>query len=200
MTRNNRRGANRPRNTPLPVEVMKPQDTLTRRRVDRQLALMASSESDTVILVNRVINLALLTTPQPATFSYSFITGSDEFGSLAQQFRTFRIADVKYDIYDVNPSVPATAYWSTFHTGGGATVVPGPDDVLDRPDSVIIPPGEGKATLLWHGQTFDERGFQETGGFLDYGGLNAYVYGAATTAPQKYVVIAKAIVHFRGRF
>jgi len=161
---------------------------------------MSSSESDTVILVNRVVNFALLTTNQPATLSYSFITGSDEFASLSQQFRTFRIADVRYEIYDVNPSIPATAYWSTFHTGGGATIVPGPDDVLDRPDSAIIPPGEGKVTLLWHGQTFDERGFQETATFLDYGGLNAYVYGAASAAPQKFVVIAKAIVHFRGRF
>lgn len=85
----------------------------------------------------------------------------DEFTSFSAQFQTFRIRAIRYDIYDINPSLSTVGWFSTFHDEFRADAQPvfSQRNVIDGPDSQIVPPGTGKLTLYWRAKGILENGF-----------------------------------------
>lgn len=132
--------------------------------------------------------------------SFNEAVNTDDFISISQQYQEFRIRAIQYKIYDLQPSSAATInYWSTFHQIGGDVPV-GVQDVVDRPDSRVIPPGEGRVMLAWVAHGIPEMSFQSTvTAATSYGGLSYYLSPSNVITGVKYSVIAKFIVDFRGR-
>lgn len=175
-------------------------------KMERQLNHLISSESQITVLCAGTYALDVSTAaPINQIYGWAEVRATDDFISMRAQFNTYRVRSVRYDIYDINPSLSANGFFSTFHEvyNPGGVPVYSFSDVVDGPDSQLVPPGTGKARLTWTGHTTLERGFQDTTPDSDalspdFGGLRASVF-QGTTAGSKYRVVMKAIVDFRGR-
>lgn len=173
-------------------------------KVDRILSQLQTTQSQIRVLCTSTDTFQL-NTSGPGTFVASgvYIRGSDDFTSMAAQFQEYRIAAVRYDIYDINPALVGQVVFSTWHD-----VIPGAvttptfsfNQVIDGPDSQVIPPGTGKISFTWMAKGSMENEFQtdDTSGWQDFGGLRGASL-TSTAAGVKYQVITKAIVDFRGR-
>lgn len=132
--------------------------------------------------------------------AFGELVNTDDFTSLAQQYQEFRVRAIQFKIYDLQPTSPATInYWSTFHQVGG-DVPTGIQDVVDRPDSRVVSPGDGRAMLAWAAHGTPEMTFQSTSvNYAGLGGLSYYLSPSNVITGAKYSVVAKFIVDFRGR-
>lgn len=130
--------------------------------------------------------------------SYANLQTSDEFVSFAGQYQEFRVRAIRFDIYDLQPNLPApTNFWATYHS---ITTPPfGIEDVIDRPDSRTIAPGTGMTSLAWVAHGIPEMAFQPNTGGQDLGGLVLYIGSAGSPSSNRYNVVTKYIVDFRGR-
>lgn len=174
-------------------------------KMDRVLSSIQNSHSQIRILCQDSFTLSTSATAGGGA-SYTGVTvrNTDDFASVRQQFETYRITMIRFDIYDINAAIPTVGYFSTFHdvipnTGAITWTLA---SVLDGPDSQAVPPGTGKISLIWRATGTSENQFQTTADNLapvvDYGGLRLYL-NAASVAGAKYLVAIKAVVDFRGR-
>lgn len=175
-------------------------------KFDRVASQLQNSHSQTTIMVSDEFTIGVQTTTINSILAGSQVRVMDDFSSMAAQFQTFRIKRIRFDIYDTNPSLSASAYWSTFHDVNttNSQYVPTFGAVVDAPDSQIIPPGSGKVSLIWTAKGTEENTFQSTNNTtpapLDFGGLRYNITGLpGVSSNTKYQVIVKAIVDFRGR-
>lgn len=132
--------------------------------------------------------------------AFGELLATDDFTSFAAQYQEFRVRAIRFDIYNIQPNVQGLVnYWSTFHQIGGSVPV-GAEDVMDRPDSRSITPGDGKITLCWVAHGIPEMSFSSVTGNPGFGGLSYYV-SPTSGAPigSQYTILAKYIVDFRGR-
>jgi hypothetical protein len=174
--------------------------------VDRVISQLQNSHSFTTLLCTETFNLSTASssgTDRLAISTTASVVGSDDFQSMAQQFATFRVRCVRYDVYDVNASVPVTSGFSTYHDSTEPNSVRPAltlAAVLDSPDSQVVPPGMGKISLFWRAKGTLENEFQSlvSGEYLDYGGLRG-VLSSQTLSTLKYQIVFKAVVDFRGR-
>lgn len=175
-------------------------------KFDRVLGQLQNSHSQVRILCNLSYSLPVSTSGGDASTASTGVNirASDDFISMAQQFETYRIKMVRYDIYDINQSISAYSMFSTFHDENSTYPPPATfQQVIDSPDSTTVPPGMGKVSLLWTAKGSTENQFQTTltnGNVtpVDFGGLRG-VIGTGTSAGSKFMIVAKAIVDFRGR-
>lgn len=174
-------------------------------KMDRVLSELQNSHSQVRILAADSFTLSTGTTGGlPGSFTGITIRNTDDFASLRQQFETYRITMIRFDVYDINAAVPTVGYFSTFHdvTPNSSAITWTLASVLDGPDSQAVPPGSGKISLVWKATGTFENQFQSTSDaqapVVDFGGLRYYLNAAATAAP-KYLVAIKAVVDFRGR-
>jgi len=131
--------------------------------------------------------------------AFGELLSTDDFISMAQQYQEFRVKGIQFRIYDIQPNSPATInFWSTFHQVGG-DVPTGLADIVDRPDSRAISPGDGRAQLSWLAHGIPEMAFQPVVAPPGLGGLSYYLSPSNTITGGKYEIIAKFIVDFRGR-
>lgn len=174
--------------------------------IDRTITSLQASQQQVRLLCEDSYAINTSTTAFAGNLSHSQIKLFDEFASIFQQFETYRITAVRYDIYDLVPTNTGSYTWfSTFHDQYVANAQPvfNQGNVIDGPDSLMVPPGTGKVTLYWRAKGTQEREFQSADdastNFVtqDYGGLRYYSTSGTTGA--KYQVITKAIVDFRGR-
>jgi len=176
-------------------------------RVERMLAQLQNSHSQIRVLCSETFNQNTQTAAYVSTFSGSNVRSTDDFQSFAQQFETYRIMAIRFDVYDVQPGNPTPVFLSTWHDEILYNAVPSftQANVLDGPDSQLVGPGAGKATLTWFAKGSTETGFQSdlaASAPLDFGGIRvAAAIGASgfTTNSPKLQVIMKAVVDFRGR-
>lgn len=129
---------------------------------------------------------------------FTELEGTDDWASFTGQYTEFRVVGMQFRIFDNQPSAPAINLWATFHQQGG-TVPTGVNDVVDRVDARVVPPGTGWVELVWaaHGQP--EMEFQSVTNYTGYGGLVYNINPATTLTGTKYQIIAKFVVDFRGR-
>jgi len=167
-------------------------------RLDRQIKQLAQSQGDIVVLINSAFSLDATATDATTRYSFAQIVAADEFTSFSAQFQKFRVAGIRFDIYDINTASIVNAFFGTYHDGN-VTSQPAitQQNIIDAPDSLAIPPGTGKASLYWTPSGTDEYDFQAVGNYFDFGGLGAFLSGA--TAAIKFRIVMKAVVHFRGR-
>lgn len=172
-------------------------------RLDRILAQQQNSHSQTRVVCGDTYTITPTASAQSGLVTGATIKLTDDFVSLANQFETFRITAVRFDIYDINPGNIAASAWSTFHdtTTGSYSGFP-LNQVVDGADAQIVPIGTGKISFTWMAHGTEEAGFQSTTntGTVDFGGLRYSVgAGSAATQQQKFQIIMKAVVDFRGR-
>jgi len=173
-------------------------------RVDRILSQLQNTHGQIRMLCTNTDSFAVNTTgPGSSYYSGSYIRNSDDFVSIAQQFEEYRITAIRFDVYDIAPSVPAQVAFSTWHDVIPSTTTPisySFAQVIDAPDSQFVPPGTGKISFTWMAKGSTENEFQsdDTTGWSDFGGLRVYGMTASSNA-TKYQIVTKAIVDFRGR-
>jgi len=206
------KSSNRKRNTtrgngPQPVVIVQESNAQDTMRFDRVMTALTQSQSLIDLLVDDQFSIDVSSTISPGvglTYNFVNIVATDDFQSLLQQYNLFRVKGIRFDIYDTNPNTGSgTAFFSTYHVAGGQTQnMPALNDVVDGPDSGIVPPGQGKLSLTWMSKDIHERDFQATaspGAYTNYGGLRAYVTQGTTATTARWRVIVKAHVQFRGR-
>jgi len=174
--------------------------------VDRCISSFQNSHSSTSLLLEDSFAINTAATATNAILAGFQVRLFDDFVSLAQQFETCRIRAYRFDIYDTNPSNTSSYAWfSSFHDSYASNSQPvfTAANVIDGPDSLIVPPGTGKASVYWRAHGTQELSFQTTDDAgvatppLDFGGLRYSL--SAGTAGSKYQILVKAIVDFRGR-
>lgn len=174
--------------------------------IERCIAQLQNSHSAMAVLVQGgfLINTsATASTVISGTTTHYNIRGDDDFVSFAQQYNTYRIRAIRFDVYDTASGIIVDSAFSTIHDQTVTYPAPTKQDVLDAPDSQVVPPGTGKISLFWRAKGTLENQFQtcDLGTATvpqDFGGLRYYVTNATTSA-QKYQVIFKAVIDFRGR-
>lgn len=173
-------------------------------KVDRQIAAIKNSESQTRVVIGDVFDVGIPTGADLST-SYTFdsILNTDDFASLAAQYNLFRVVSIKFDIYDTNPSVSAYNNWGVWHDNyEGAAPAFTRANIADLPDSRVLSGGTGQTSLYWvaHGPLEHQFNSSTTTGspVQKYGGLKYYV-GLGGAAVPKYTVQVHAVVDFRGR-
>jgi len=174
-------------------------------KIDRIISQLHTSESQVRVLCDTGNLVSLTSGDQFTLYDTAFVRNSDDFVSLAQQFQLYRVMAIKVDIYDIVPAVAGANGGSTFHATYATPPVFSFNNIVDGPDFRVVPPGMGKTTLYWSAHTLNERGFQPTASSAltgasptDYGGIRFYA-GAGTSGTNKYQIVVKAVVDFRGR-
>jgi hypothetical protein len=175
--------------------------------VDRCISSLQNSHSQVSVLLEDAFTISSGTSVTNAILAGPQIALFDDFVSLSSQFETFRIRAIRFDIYDINPGVSINAFWSTFHDQftAGAQPVFTQANVVDGPDSAIVPPGTGKITLYWRAKGTLENQFVTNDSSSVavptqyFGGLR-YGIASSASATAKWQVIVKAVVDFRGRY
>lgn len=204
MARTNNRGRSG-KNTVQNVRVLDEYAGQDGARIERMLGSLQNSHSQIRVLCSSPILLVTTTAGYVSSSSGASIRLSDDFVSIAQQFETYRITAIQYDVYDINTGNVATGFFSTWHdnVANGAIASFTEGNVIDAPDSQLVPPGTGKISLSWVAKGTLENTFQATANQgenpRDFGGLR-YSISGGSDAVTKYRVILKAIVDFRGRF
>lgn len=205
MTNRPRHRTQQGKNTVQNVRVVDPLAGSDGLKVDRQLAAIHSSSNHVQVLCSQFNDLAVTATEQLGIIGWSQVALFDDFQSLVQQFNTYRVRSVRFDVYDIAASSVGSGMFSTFHDQytAGAQPVFSFSEVVDGSDASYIPPGTGKVSFTWVGHTSVEKGYYDTqppteSVRQDFGGLRFVVPGGTAT-PAKYRIITKAIVDFRGR-
>lgn len=168
-------------------------------KCQRLLQAYNSSEGQIRVVCGVRQQLAATDTVLASALGFASLSTSDDFVSFTAQYREFRVRAIRFDIYDINAiGNPTLNYWATFHTIGGA-INTGQEDVIDRPDSRTIAPGDGKTTLAWVAHSIPEMGFQAVDNFNGLGGLCYNVQSTAASTQPRYQIVAKFVVDFRAR-
>jgi len=171
-------------------------------KIDRTISYMRNFESSVTVLCKSSFRLnTSTTTALSADWSYPQIAATDEFISLSQQFNTFKVKSMKFEIFHTNPTATGATAISTVHADVAAAL---PStwtteaSVTDAPDALYLQPGSGKETLYWNANGTGELQYQDVNNFHNKGGFRAY--SDQTTSVQLIgIVIATAVVTFRGR-
>lgn len=198
-TRKGGRGAQR--NSPMPVFVVPSDSSHDAKKVNNQIQALKEAGSTTRVLFTLEFPIGTLTSgPNENILDWANIRGDTDWGAFAQQYLTYRVVAIKYDVYDINPANTATGIFGTYHIGNPAAqpAYTGKLHVLDSPDSREVPPGSGKESFYWKGIGPREQAWYNTGDTDTFGGLRFSVGTAASSAP-KYSVIQTAVIDFRGR-
>jgi len=203
MARSNRRGKVSRRNRITNVRLADASAGPEGLRVDRMIQAVQQSESQIRCLVGDIVDLSATTTGGVGFYDINNLLGTDEFNSLIQQWQTYRVTAIKYDIYDVNSGVAVLNNWSTFHDDyNGSPAAQTRANVADGPDSRTLSVGAGQTTLYWVAHGVEENRFQadSTSGAAAqrFGGLRYYI-GSAGAVTTKYQLVVHAVVDFRGR-
>jgi hypothetical protein len=173
-------------------------------RVDRMISSLKESESQCRIMTGSTLDFSTPTTADAlGSFGFDEIFASDDFSTMIQQWNLFRVSAIKFDIYDINPTVAVNNTWGVWHDNyEGAVPAYTRQNMVDLPDSRVLSSGTGQTTLYWVPHGTAEQQFQaasSSGSAVQkYGGLRYFVAQNAVNVP-KYVVVVHAVVDFRGR-
>lgn len=201
MKPNSRRGGKNGKNVVSNVRVVDDYAGHDGLYVDRLLGALHDSHSQIRVLCSDCYTITTSATAvQNANISSSQARLTDDFVSFAAQFETFRVRAFRFDIYDINPGLPVTAFFGTFHDEFTTTTQPtfAAGDVIDSPDGQLVPPGTGKLALAWVAHGPRENDFVSTVNGSDFGGLR-YDLQQAASAAVKFQIYFKAVIDFRGR-
>lgn len=196
MARNS--NSKRSKNSISNVRVVSDDEGTEGLRVEKMLNAVKESKSQVRLVCGYQFSVGITTSAATGVSSFPSISTSDEFIDLAKQFNTARVRAIRFDVYDLNPNVSITNFFSTYHQVTNTGVPQNLESVVDRPDSKSVAPGTGRQTFYWVANGPAEMEFMTVSQLDDFGGLSFHV-GGGTATPGKYQVIVKAIVDFRGR-
>jgi len=200
----NRNGRRNNRNAISNVRVVDEFSGSAGARLDRMIAAVQNSHSQTRVICGDYFGVNSSTTAAtPRVISGQDIFATDDFTSLASQFETYRVTAIRFDVYALQPQTGYSAF-STFHDDTlGRHAVFNIDQVIDGPDSQVPTYGQGKIVFTWMATGSTELEFLPTANVAtnasDFGGLRLVAAQSATAATPLFEVIMKAVVDFRGR-
>jgi len=173
--------------------------------IERVIGQLQNSHSQVRVLVNLDQYASSIAAGDTAFIvSAAKIRAADDFISLAAQFETFRITGIQFDVYDLTPSVNLAVAYSTYHAQSAVAPAFTFEQVIDGPDSQLIPSGVGKISFFWRAKGTLENEFQGLLGSdptpSDFGGLRFVIPQTASDNLKRIFVVTKAIVDFRGRY
>lgn len=192
------------RNRVMNVRITDPVSGADGPRVERAIAAVKESESQTRIVIGDAVDFTTSSTAENSgSYGFDNVLATDDFGTMIQQYNLFRIKSIKFDIVDINPGSPVVNTWGVWHDNyEGSTPAYSRQNINDLPDARVISPGTGQTTLYWVAHGVAETQFQAastTGSVAQkYGGLK-YFYSTATNPGNKYILNVHAVVEFRGR-
>lgn len=165
-------------------------------RVNRMIAAIKESQSLVAVAAGEDYQLSNNTL---GLFGFGAIRGTDEFSSLAQQYETYKIAGMRFDIFDQAPGLYTRSIFGTYHTTGAGTAPSVYSQVVDLPDANHVAPGTGKLTLYWYPSGPTENGWYSVSNTaIDFGGLAAAT-GVLSPDTPKYNLKCTYIIQFRAR-
>lgn len=167
-------------------------------KVERMLVAYKESQASTRVVVKTNINFGTQVTASAALFGFERLRAEDEFASLAQQYSTYKVSAMRFDIFDQAPAVVNNAIFGTYHQRVSGDAPGDVGEVTDLPDSTEVAPGTGKLRLYWYPSGPTEQSWYSVSDTQSFGGLAVGLpaYGSAT---PKYSVIASYVVDFRTR-
>jgi len=149
-------------------------------------------------------------TPSIAAGDISYIVSgaklraADDFVSIAAQFAEYRIAGIQFDVYDLTTGVNLAVAVSTYHATSATTPSFTFEQVIDGPDSQLVPAGVGKVSFYWRAKGTLENEFQGILGTdptpMDFGGLRIVLPQSSTDGAKRLFVVTKALIDFRARY
>lgn len=201
-----RRGRNNRKNAISNVRVVDEFAGTDGAKVDRMLSAMHNSQSQTRIEVGASVQLSTVPTGGDTTGMYSWrdVRNSDEFLTLGSQWNEYRVRAIRFDVYDINPSVAVYSVFSTVHEPFQVTNPPvySFTQVVDGPDAQTPQAGGPRLRFTWVAKGTRELQFQNLDSTsdpqFDYGGLRYAIGNAANVS--KFMIVVKALVDVRGRF
>jgi hypothetical protein len=170
-------------------------------RIDRAISHFRANESAATILVKAQYDITAQTSPQGYTITYTQITATDDFASMAGQFNTFKVKAMRFEVFHTNPTGIVPIVVSSLHgdfTGDPPSTWITDQSIVDAPDSQFLEPGSKKQTWYWNARGTAENQFQDVNQFTNYGGLRYYVRAAGSVTYLASVIMTAEVV-FRGR-
>lgn len=178
-----------------------PYDGARGEKVERMIVAVKESQGQCRIVVRGINGYNTATTASVGIISFETYGSQSEFASLAAEFRTFKVAGVKFDCYDQMPGTNfSQAVFGTFHTSDVPSDQPTTfNQAVDLSDSEEIAPGTGKVTKYWYPTgPLENSWFSTTANNTDYGGL-CIGLPVASSSISRYSVIWAAVIDFRSR-
>lgn len=168
-------------------------------RFDRMVSSMRSQESAIPVLIKGAGAIDS-GTEQGLYWGFLNIAASDEFGSLAQQFKLFKIKAIRFEVFHQVASFAQPIVVSTYHTQD-AEAAPRVEDVIDGEDSKFLDAGAGKQVFYWNARGTPETDYQSTSALGSYGGLRAFRQtNAVNPGLRQATIVWTAQVVFKGRY
>lgn len=132
------------------------------------------------------------------------IRASDDFLSMLTQFAEYRVTGIQFDVYDITTSVNLAVATSTYHAESATTPTFNFENVIDGPDSQLVPSGVGKISFYWRAKGSLENNFQGIMGSdptpADFGGLRMVIPQTPADGQKRLFIVTKALVDFRARY
>jgi hypothetical protein len=170
-------------------------------KLDRVISHFRTQESSTTILCKSAFDVVTTQTASNNVIDTATIVGTDDFTSMAQQFNTFKIKAVRFEVFYVaapgGPPIYVSTYHSVYDINPPSTVT-SRDGIVDAPDSQILIQGGGKQSFYWNALGTIENGFQAVDGYSRLGGLRYYVPITQANALAATIIMTAEVV-FRGR-
>lgn len=181
------------------IVTVAPDGDVAGARFDKMVASMRSNEAATPVLIKGVFGINSTATAAGSLYSVTNLVAEDDFQSLAQQFNTFKVKAMRFEVFHTNPGTIVPIVLSTLHIdGGNVTPLVSQASVVDGEDSKYLDAGAGKQVFYWNARGTLENQFQSTTLYTDFGGLR--YFNEATTGNFTIArIIVTAQVVFRGR-
>lgn len=201
MARNKSRGSQRMRGKAISnVRVVPDGEGNRAEKINRMIVAVKESQGQTRVVCRTVLSQGVASGDAVVTFNNNQLRATDDFVSLAQQYATCKVAGMRFDIFDQDPSAVALAQWGTYHSYAGITPPATQSDVVDLSDATEVAPGTGKLTLYWYPSGPTENGWYSVGdSTYNFGGLAGFIPSSPSTPGVKYSIMLTYIVDFRAR-
>jgi hypothetical protein len=183
------------------VQVREDGDSMA-AKIDRTISGFRMSESTTTIVVKTSFDLVTGTTVVSTTFTFPDLVLTDDFISFAQQYNTFKVKSMRFDVFHTNPASTAPVAVSTLHcnfSGQPPTTWLNESAVVDGPDSMYIEAGSKKQTFYWNAKGTAELEYQDVNTFNNHGGLRCLLRATTPAGVTAGIVVVSAVITFRGR-
>jgi len=167
-------------------------------RFDRMVFSMRNTESAVPILIKTSIPIAS-GNAGGGIFDFGNIQSSDEFATMAAQYRLFKVKAIRFEVFHQVASFAQPILMSTFHILSGARD-PTVANVVDGEDAKYMDAGAGKQVFYWTARGLPENEYQAVDSFTSFGGLQwARETNAVNPNLIQVTVMITAQVIFKGR-
>jgi hypothetical protein len=169
-------------------------------KVERMISSVKSTQSQVRVLIHSRYDQPVSGTAAVNTYTFANIREEGDFAALASEYSSFKVAGIRFEIFDLNPSVYAAGTFGTFHVSALGEFPSISAQILSLPDATQVPPGTGKLVLYWFPSGPTENSWYSTvSEEADFGGLADYLSSGPGSSTPKFSILVTSVVDFRSR-